>query len=413
MPIEAHGKKHLVSLILLAAVTGVIIAISGNSLGDDAAIPGNDKSTPPGVSVPDSPGASERLDKAHEKELQKQWKTAAEFYQEAITKYPGRVVPVMRDPDKGIYQYSGISPLVQERIARWPAEGLAVYRNTYGPTAADALAAVPHGSIAGLENVFWNYFVTEAGKGAGIRLIDANLEQGSFQAALWVGNRLLNLHPTLAADRGRITYRTAIAAYRASDFQQAQDLLTRLKKESPTDLDSIGGKDILLVDSLSAILALPVPAPMVRPTDADTYPSFGGLGGRGETINSSARPGASLNTIDLNKPEFTGLAGQQAQIVKQNEKAALDNFQAMGIMPVVDGGALFFQDGRSVYAVDADSGAALPGWMNTYGGERGGRFKLDVSGRVRMEPLTIAVCPTAVVAVMGPAGSALFAVGKS
>ncbi len=397
---KQNNRASLLFRLALSTALGTNLLGSIHSASAQDAAAG-DSSTPAGVSVPDSPGALERVDKAHEKELQKQWKTAAELYQEAISKYPGRVIPVLRDSDRQIYQYAGIAMLVQERISKWPADGLTIYRNTYGQTAADLLSAVPHGNIAGLENIFWNYFATDAGKTAGLRLIDANLECGDFQAAKWFGNRLLSLHPSLGNDRGAITYRTAVACYRAGDLKAANDLLNNLKQQNPTDVASIAGKDVSLVDSLSAMLATPAPRPTTAPSDADTYPSFGGPGGRGEVSTSSAKPGASLNSIVLNKPEATGLVGAQGAQFKQNETITLSNYQAMGIMPVVDAGALFFQDGRSIYAVDADSGAPLPGWLNTYGSDRDGRYRINVPGRVRGEPTTITVTPTSVLAVIG------------
>jgi outer membrane protein assembly factor BamB len=349
------------------------------------------------------------MDKARDKELQKQWKTAAEFYHDALSKYSARVVPVLRDADKGIYRYSGIAPIVQERTARWPVEGLTIFRNLYGQTAADLLSGAARGDNAALRRIFWDYFVTDAGKTAGIRLMDASMESGDFQAARWIGNRLLTLHPLLGADRAMIVYRTAIACQWAGDLPQAQLLAAQLKQQDPTAVGSIGGKDVQLVDALTTALAAAMPPPTTRPSDADTYPSYGGIGGRGEIPPSTARPGASLNSVTLTPPDWGVMMGNQKAQYQQSDQLTLNNYLAMGIMPVADAGALFFQDGRSLYAVDADSGAPLPGWLNTYGGERNGRYKVNVFGRASHEILTVAVSPAAVLAVMGQPdrGSAL------
>jgi outer membrane protein assembly factor BamB len=372
-----------------------------NGPAGDAQKNHDDKATPAGVSVPDSPGASERLDKAADKENQKQWKNAAEFYQEALVKFPSRVVAVRREPDKGIYYYQGIAPLVQERLAKWPAEGLVIYRNLYGTTAADLLNAAPRGDVGALRNIFWNYFATDAGKTAGMRLLDNDMETGDFQAASWIGHRLLKLHPALGADRSTLLYRTALASCWAGDTDAARKLLDQLKLQAPNEVGSIGGKDVVLVDSLAAVLAAPPLKPTARPSDADTYPSFGGLGERGDISPSAAVPGASLNSITLTPPDVATLMGAQHTQYQANDQNSLLNYQEMGIMPVVDAGALFFQDGRCIYAVDTDSGAPLPGWLSTYGGERLGRYKLNLSGRARNELLTLTVTPTSVVAVMG------------
>jgi outer membrane protein assembly factor BamB len=393
MPNQKSRSGLICRWILAATVCGI--------LPTAALAAGDDTSGPAGVSVPESPGARELLDKARDKEVQKQWKTAAEFYQDALNKYSSRVVPITRDPDKGTYFYSGIAPIVQERISKWPAEGLTVYRNLYGPTAADLLSSAPPGENAALRNIFWNYFVTDAGKSAGLRLIDADLEAGDFNGAAWIGNRLLMLHPLLTADRGMITYRTALAFKWAGDSQQAQSLLNQLKQQSPNDIGSIGGKDMLLVDALASALAAPAPVPTTRPTDADTYPAYGGIGGRGDISPSSAKPGASLNSVQLTPPDVATMIGQNKTQFQNTDQLSLNNNLAMGIMPVVDAGALFFQDGRSVYAVDADSGSPLPGWLNTYGIEHHGQYHMNVFGRARDELLTVAVSPMAVLAVMG------------
>lgn len=362
----------------------------------------DDKSTPPGVSVPDSPGASERLDKARDKENQKQWKTAAEYYQEALSKYPGRVVAVNRNPDKGIYQYEGIAPVVQERLAKWPAEGVRIYDQMYGQTAADLLSAAPRGDIAALGQIFWTYFITDAGKSAGIQLLDAYLESGDFRAAAWTGERLLTLHPALGADRSMIIYRTALAYDYSSDTANSQRLLATLKQSGANDVGTIGGKDVVLADSLASIVSAAPIEPTTRPWDADTYPSFGGRGQRGEFSRSTDNePRAALASVQLTPPDFNGVMGGGSQPFKANDETSIASHFAMGIMPVVDAGTLFFQDGRCVYAVDEDTGVPLPGWLNTYGPERAGRYKISVFGRARSQLLTVTVTPSGVLAIMG------------
>jgi outer membrane protein assembly factor BamB len=74
---------------------------------------------------------------------------------------------------------------------------------------------------------------------------------------------------------------------------------------------------------------------------------------------------------------------------------------ANAIIPVVDNGDLFFQDGRTLYAVDSANESPLAGWLKTYPGEREGRFKIDVAGQPRKELLTVTVSPELVLAVMG------------
>ena len=382
-----------------------------------------DQTTPLGVRVPDSPGATERLDRAAKKERQGQWQTAADFYREAVAKFPGRVVPVDLDRKAKSYRYAGVAAVVQERIAKWPAEGLAVYRNLYGPAAADRLAAAAPHDTAAVAAVFDADFVTDAGKAAGLRLIDDRTESGDFAAAAAVGNRLLDLHPTLAGDRPTVLFRTVLAAHWAGDDATANRRLADLRQLDAKAVGSVGGRDVVLADTLATALAAPAPQPAVDPAAADTYPSFGGPGGRGDLSPSAAQPGASLTTVELSRPDYASVPPPQREPLLAQDKSATAT--ASGVIPAVDEGTLFFQDGRTVYAVEADTGRPPAGWLATYppsvavgGGdgadpaEAGGRYRLpSAGGRARGEQLTVTVTPSVVLAVMGQRDRLLLAGG--
>ena len=202
-----------VATVVAAAVATGQFRIGRFPVIPPGAQPHDDKDAPVGVTVPDSPGALERLNHAAEKQQQQQWKVAAEFYREAVAQFPGRVVPASADHAGGTYRYTGVAAAVQERLAKWPPAGLAVYRNLYGPAAADRLAAAGRGDLASLASIFYDDFVTDAGKGAGVRLIDAYAEAGDFPAAAEVGRRLLDLHPMLGSDRPAILFRTALVCH--------------------------------------------------------------------------------------------------------------------------------------------------------------------------------------------------------
>ncbi len=377
------------SLVISAAVFAATPVISQEA-PDHNSIPAQDGDagstavpTPPSVSIPDSPAALEKLSKAAEKEHQKAWKTAAEFYQEVLAKYSRRVVPAKIDPKDAIYQYTGVAGLVQERLAKWPDEGLNTYRNAYGQTASDLLAAAGRDDIAAIENVFWTYFITDAGKAAGIRLMDLELEAGQFTAAARTGERLLAIHPSLGAERAMIVYRTALAEHWGGDDAKSHDLLDDLKQHHPNETGAIAGKDVVLADALAEALGTAAPQPTTQPGDADHWPSFGGVGGRGEISSSTARPGAQgLAPIQLAQPvldEVNAQPQQRAQY-QQIDQADLAAGQLLGVMPATDAGALYFQDGRHVYAVSADSGQPLPAWLRTYPSDHG-HFSLQAFGR--------------------------------
>ena len=92
--------------------------------GADAPDAATDKDSPAGVTIPESPGASELLAKGMEKQKLQQWKNAADFYTDAVKQFSGRVVPNKDVKKSLVFSFTGISREVQERIAKWPAEGL-------------------------------------------------------------------------------------------------------------------------------------------------------------------------------------------------------------------------------------------------------------------------------------------------
>ena len=74
-----------------------------------------------------------------------------------------------------------------------------------------------------LHKAFDLYFVTESGKQAGLRLIDAHLENGEFAAAAWIGEQLLNMHPNLLVEKPAVLFRTALAYHLSGSADKAAE----------------------------------------------------------------------------------------------------------------------------------------------------------------------------------------------
>src|SRR5687767_12129840 len=103
--------------------------------------PGPDPSRGPqqGVYVRDSAVAGEKLAHAERMERLKEWEKAADIYQEIVEKYADRVVPSGGAvvPAPGAPQrYKSVTLAVQERLGKWPQEGLDMYRARYEAQAA-------------------------------------------------------------------------------------------------------------------------------------------------------------------------------------------------------------------------------------------------------------------------------------
>ncbi|HEY2587617.1 MAG TPA: PQQ-binding-like beta-propeller repeat protein [Tepidisphaeraceae bacterium] len=353
-----------------------------------------------GVYAPESVNAMDQLAKAQKMERQKEWGKSADFYQELLTspEYATKVVPSREDANHRIYQYTSVEELVMQRLSRWPQEGLDVYRARYEAPADTMLQQAKGDDLFALQQVFTRYFVTDSGKAAGLRLMDHYLEAGEFRAAAAIGERLLKWHPNVLTDRAALQYRLGIAYHLAGDEASAKATLEDLRKRDPQARGTIRGKDVPLVVSLAEELSQA--APVATGSTSDSYTTFGGDASRDRILAVSGTPGAHLYSIALSKP--THVSGPQAQIWDQRYKQDVQNGMTLGVMPVVDRGELFFQDGERIYGLNLESGVPLPGWLQAHGPDHDGAYALpNVSGSARTHQLTVSVTDRAVLAVMG------------
>src|SRR5665213_887862 len=352
-----------------------------------------------GVYVRDSTTAVDKLANAQRMERLKEWGKAADYYQEVIAKYPDRVVPSQVDKDNRIYQYTSITYRVQEKLAHWPQEGLDVYRARYDTAAQALLDKAGPDDAATLNKVYSQYFITTAGKQAGIRLIDLYMESGEFPAAAWLGDRLLRLHPGLLAERAAVLYRTALAYYYAGDAAKARERLDELKSRFPNDRGTVRGKDVILAQSLAQETQAPLSS-NTSLASADSYRMIGGNESHNLVSDAQGRPGARLYGVILPKPSWPNIPANQRIALKQQYNDAVAAGLTLGVIPVCDRGELYFQDGRRIYAVVLESGVPLPGWTQTW---PDGVYTMPAAGPVaqRKGQLTCTLTDHEVLAVMG------------
>ena len=353
-----------------------------------------------GVVAPESTNAMDQLALAQKMERLKEWTNSADLYQEILTnpQYAAKVVPSKQDADHKIYQYSSVEERVMQRLSRWPQEGLQVYSARYEAPAQTLLESAKPEDLFTLQQVFTRYFVTTAGKTAAIRLIDHYLETGEFRAAASIGDRLLQWHPSILADRAGLLYRMAIAYHLSGDDVEAKHCADELKKHDPQAKGIVRGKDVVLADSLAAELAQPAPTSLG--STADSFNTFGGDVTRNRILAVTGTPGAHLYSIALSKP--SRLTGPQSQNIDARHKEDVKNGMTLGVMPVVDRGELFFQDGERVYGLNLESGVPLPGWQQSHGADHDGAYTLpNVQGSPRTHQLTLTLTDHAVLAVMG------------
>lgn len=363
-------------------------------------VPGPDNSDT--VFVRDSPTAWDTFQNGLRMERLKEWSKAADFYQEVLEKYRDRVVPAAHDADNRTIRYASIVGLVQDQLAHWPREGLDAYCARYQTPAAALLTTAGPGDVLTLHRVFDHYFVTDAGRDAGIRLIDTYLEAGEYRAAAGIGQRLLDLHPDLADDAPSIIYRTALAYHFAGDDTGAQRMLADMTARFAGQHGVVRGEEVILADALRNDLARSAPTSAdADPGADDSWPMPWGDPSRSRVSNAAGKPGARLYSIPLSKPVYPVTAtnpGQNAQTFEQQFAQAVQSGHTIGVMPVADRGELFFQDGQRIYGMSIESGLPLPGWAHSGSGQ----YVLpNTWGSSRTHPLAVTLTDDSVVAIMG------------
>ena len=374
------------------------------SLGQvDISSPPKDPQT---VYVRDSAVATEKLALADKMERLKEWDKSADVYQEIAQKFADRVIASHTDDNGRPDQYVSAALVVQERIAKWPAEGLQVYRRRYEDTARDLLNGAPD-DRAVWQKVLTEYFVTDAGRDAGLKLIADAFERGEFSAASGTGTRLLTLHPGLVADRPLVLFETALAEHLGGNDKAAKPWLDELQSRFPNATASIRGVDAKLGDTLAAELKN-TPA-MPTAYTSDNWPMAFGSPDAAAVPQTISAGGAKLFSIDL--PTSTGRGNRNVKLYQQHTVRDREIGGMTGILPAIDDGQLFFQDNARIYAVDLASGLPLQEWLQTYPGDKRGIFSINAMPLPRGKQMSVSVRGDRLVAIMGQAMSVIDAMG--
>jgi outer membrane protein assembly factor BamB len=359
------------ALILLPGVARAQVGSPAQFQQLQQALAGGALESNTGVYVRDSALALEKIALAQRMERLGEWNKSADIYQEIIEKYRDRVVPSHVD-DQGVTdQYTSVVNSVTQRLCNWPAEGLAIYRARYEVTAErlvkSATDAQANGSsldLRSLHEAFAQYFITDAGKQAGLKLVDAYFELGDFAAAQWTAEQLL-LHPSLGPDRPKVLFRLGLSAHLTGEDNVAKQAALELKSQFPNAVATIAGQQTALADELAADLQ--TVQGVSYAAAVDSWMTAGGDASRGKVSSAQAGCGARLYTIDLPQPDWKITADPQTRKnLEVQSQTWRQKGSCLGVMPVADRGELFFQDNASVYAIDLDSGTPLPGWLSTY-----------------------------------------------
>ena len=407
MPLASNGRSKIRSPWARLAIAGAVLAgfsmvarvASAQTRPSDlpqqgaVELPADAKESLQNVTVNDSPEARKDIETARGMERQREWAKAAGWYQEVLAKYHTRVVAWKVDQHNVINSYRGIVYQVQELLAKWPAEGINAYRARYEAAAAAVEAAGADDSNA-LQAVLDTYFITEAAKIAGLKLIDQHMEAGEFDAAARVGELMLHWYPAdhLLVERPRVLFRTALAHHLCGDEIAARTRADELKQKFPEVAGAIFGKDTLLTESLEKLLKI-APA-LAENLSPDSWTTFSGSPDRAHVSTAQGHMGAKLFSKELPQRPVPASDHRRPQLDDSEDRT-------IGVMPVVDRGELFYQDGEHIWAIGLDSGNPLPGWTQTYGGK--GDYHLKAAASLRSQQHTLTLTDDAVLGVMGQA----------
>lgn len=350
----------------------------------------------PSVFVRDSGVAAERLSLAERLERQKEWAKAADVYQDLVGKFADRLIPSKKDDRGQPTQYVSAARVVQDRLAKWPAEGVSAYRRRFEDTARDLLNSDDPAAASKLSTL---YFLTDAGRDAALRDMSSAFERGDFALAAAAGQRLLESHPNIEAQRPSILVQTGLAEHLAGRDADAKRRLEELQARYADAPARAGGADANAVELLQQQLQAFLPERVTY--QADEWPQPFGVASASAVPSQVSLGGAKLFSVELPPPRLRGINGDQA---RQLQKAAVDqrrkgNFT--GILPSTEGNTLFFQDNARVYAIDLASGQPLPGWAQTYSGEPRGAFAINALPTPLGRQSTVSVGGDRVVALLG------------
>ncbi|HMO27427.1 MAG TPA: tetratricopeptide repeat protein [Tepidisphaeraceae bacterium] len=196
------------------------------------------------VYVRDSAVAVEKIALAERMERLQEWNKAAELYQEILEQYADRVLPSQTDDENKIYQYASVAKAVQDRLSRWPAAGLGVYRARYEPLAQAMLDGAAFDDLPVLHGILQQYFPTTTALTAGMRLVDLYLESGDFGGAVWIAQRLVSMHPDVGPRRAALLFRLGAAQHLAGDVAGATATLKRLRDDHADATLAVGDQSI-------------------------------------------------------------------------------------------------------------------------------------------------------------------------
>lgn len=278
------------------------------------------------IYVQDSPAAAEMLAAAEDRLSKEEPDEAARLVQQVLDEHGTKLL------DLGERRYTE-SRRAAEALLKKQAELHAMYVQLHEPLAAQMLAAAGNDRTR-LGEVVRRYGMTEAGLTASLHLAGLSLESGEGNEAAITLSAVAD-HPLLDEHRATWTELSAVAALLQGEQKQYETLQQQVRDEARRKM----------LQDLAASLQPPPASDTFNPLDP--LPA-------GETPTLSDGP---LWTRAISGAESYLVESYRAD---QNQIDTMaDDGRYLNVLPVISGGVMYVNDGRTIYALEPSSGFEL------------------------------------------------------
>jgi len=306
------------------------------------------------------------------------WDDALATLADVTAAEPGRVVAIDAN------RYIGLREYCHRQIARWPAAGLARYRQRVDAAAEQLYrTGLANRDEQLLQRILDDAFCSSWGDDALFALGELALERGDYQAARryceqistiqrdptdWLGYPYTNLD--VAAVRARLI----LVSIRAGEWDRARLELDMFQRLHPKSAGRFGGQDGEFAIALQRLLAAAHDWPIARPSSE--WPTFAGTCSRNGIapalglINGPAwREAIRISAVD--RPTFQP---QPRPVLEGMGRLSIDPAQPkqpeLACFPVIADDRIYFCDESNIYAANIMDGTpAVTGTGEIYKGD--------------------------------------------
>ncbi|MBN1341234.1 MAG: PQQ-binding-like beta-propeller repeat protein [Phycisphaerae bacterium] len=363
-----YRRRFGIGLVLVAAAATPGLA---QPLPPDAeADKSNDDA--PSVFVADSFEAGAALRRADRLADDKRWRDAAQAYQQAVERFPGKLI---RTSPRA---YVGPSEYANRRIAAWPPEGLDAYRLLFAPEAEKRLAeARASRDLDALLSLTDDLYCTRQAATAADLAARLAMESGEFALARRLYERCLADHPDRKDFAGEYLTKLCLAFVWDGRSEKAQELLERIRTEHPDGVMTWAGQSRKFTDVIQEAIA--GRAPPLATRQAFSWPVVGGSVAGDRVAADGVEPGAPFWEFAEKQGFHPSTAVRDDD--QRNRRGLRGNWPERGgydlsLVPVSDGENVYLADEDHVWAIRAADGS--PAW-EPFGIKRG-----EVRGRATM-----------------------------